>query len=132
MTKIVKLIQSLPDVLSLKPATQKQILDAEIQLRLKFDEEYREYLAAFGAIITGSLELTGITKSEYRNVVALTQQEWALNPKVPHTMYVVENAYIDGIFIWQDTNGAVYLSKPNSAPFKIAESFSQYLSERTR
>lgn len=74
MSKIVELINSLPDMLPLKPATEVQITDAELQLRVRFADEYKEYLVAFGAIMADGIELTGIAKSEHRNVVSLTKK----------------------------------------------------------
>ena len=132
MKNIVTVINSLSDVLPLKPATAIQIADAELQLRVSFADEYKEYLAAFGAIMADGLELTGIAKSEHRNVVSLTKREWKLNPKVPHVMYVVENTCIDGIIIWQDTNGLIYQTKPNMDVKQIAMSLADYISERSK
>ena len=60
MKNIVEIIGSLPDLLPLKPATSIQITDAELQLRISFANEYKEYLAAFGAIMADGIELTGI------------------------------------------------------------------------
>ena len=131
MSKIVELINSLPDMLPLKPATKVQITDAELQLRVRFSDEYKEYLAAFGAIMADGIELTGISKSEHRNVVSLTKKERELNPKVPNTMYVIENTCVDGIIIWQDTAGFVYQTMPTSAPKKIASSLRKYILDRT-
>ena len=73
MKNIVEIIGSLSDLLPLKPATSIQITDAELQLRISFANEYKEYLAAFGAIMADGIELTGIAKSEHRNVVAQTK-----------------------------------------------------------
>lgn len=131
MTKIVDLISSLPDMLPLKPATEVQITDAELQLRVRFADEYKEYLKAFGAIMADGIELTGIAKSEHRSVITLTKKEWELNPKIPHTMYVIENTCVDGIVIWQDTMEVVYQTNPNSAPIKIADSLQDYIVNRT-
>lgn len=64
MKDIVTIIKSLSDLLPLKPATSTDITDAEIRLRVSFAEEYKEYLAAFGAIMADGVELTGIAKSE--------------------------------------------------------------------
>ena len=130
MANIIELINSLPDMLPLKPATEVQITDAELQLRISFANEYKEYLSAFGAIMADGIELTGIAKSEHRNVVSLTKKERELNPKVPNTMYVIENTCVDGIIIWQDTAGIVYQTQPNSAPKKIASSLEEYLSNQ--
>ena len=117
-------------MLHLKPATKVQITDAELQLKVSFADEYKEYLAAFGAIMADGMELTGIAKSEYRNVVSLTKKERELNPKVPNTMYVIENTCIDGIIIWQDTEGAVFQTTPTSAPKKVASSLREYILNR--
>lgn len=130
MKKIVDLINSLPEMLSLKPATKVQITDAELQLRVRFADEYREYLEAFGAIMANGIELTGIAKSEYRNVVSLTKKERELNYKVPNTMYVLENICVDGIIIWQDTAGIVYQTYPGTEPVKIASSLYKYITNR--
>ena len=127
MSKIVDIINELPELLSLKPATEVDVGDAEIRLRVRFNEEYKEYLLTFGAIVADGIELTGIAKSEHRDVVAQTKQERELNPKVPNTMYVIENTGVDGIIIWQDTTGAIYQSSPNVEPRKIADSLSDYL-----
>lgn len=129
---IVSLINSLSDLLSLKPATAIQITDAELQLRVSFANEYKEYLSAFGAIMADGIELSGIAKSEHRNVIALTKKEWELNSKVPHTMYVVENTCVDGIVIWQDTNGMIYQTSPNSEPKQIASTLYDYVTNRTK
>lgn len=132
MKNIVDVINSLPDLLSLKAATPMQITDAELQLRVSFSNEYKEYLSTFGAVMADGIELSGIAKSEHRSVVSLTKKEWELNPKVPHTMYVIENTCVDGIIIWQDKNGFIYQTNPNSTPKKIATSLTEYIITQTQ
>lgn len=132
MKNIVEIINSLSNLLPLKPATSIQITDAELQLRISFANEYKEYLAAFGAIMADGIELTGITKSEHRNVVAQTKSGWKLNTKIPHNMYVIENTHVDGIIIWQDTNGLIYQSSPSSDAKQIARSLAEYISDQTK
>ena len=132
MTKIVDLMKSLPDMLPMKPATEAQITDAELQLRVRFSEEYKEYLRAFGAVIADGIELTGIAKSEHRSVVSLTKKERELNSKVPNTMYVIENTCVDGIIIWQNTEGTVYQTLPETSPTKIASSLYEYIMTRVK
>lgn len=131
MSNIVEVINSLPELLKLKAAKPKQITDAESQLNVSFSNEYKEYLSEFGAIMADGIELSGIATSEHRNVVSLTKNEWDLNPKVPHNMYVIENTCVDGIIIWQDTTGVVYQTNPNCAPKKIADSLQDYIVNRT-
>ena len=132
MKNIVDLINTLPGMLPLKSATEVQITDAELQLRVRFADEYKEYLKAFGAIMADGIELTGIARSEYRNVVSLTKKERELNSKVPNTMYVIENTCVDGIIIWQDTAGIVYQTSPGTEPLKIASSLYEYITNHVR
>lgn len=133
MTKIIELINSLPDLLPLNGATETEITDAELQLGVRFADEYKKYLAEFGAIMADGIELTGISKAEHRNVVSLTERERELNPKVRHlAMYVIENTCIDGIIIWQDTAGSIYRTIPNGEPAKIASSLYEYITQATR
>ena len=127
---IVEVIKALPELIALKPATFEQINDAENELKLHFAEEYKDYLKEFGSIIALGFELSGIAKSAHRNVVSLTKQERELNPKVPCTMYVIENTCIDGIIIWQDTDGLIYKTRPNGKPVIIANSLAEYVGSR--
>lgn len=129
---IINVINSLEKVYKLKPATQNQIAQAETELKLNFAQEYKDYLLAFGLISVGNLELTGISEADYINVVSLTKQERELNPKVPESFYVVENACIDGIIIWQDSKGEIYQTRPNEEPQKIANSLADYILSRTK
>ena len=130
MSKIIEIIKSLPNLLSLKAATSTQITDAELQLRVSFAQEYKEYVSEFGAILADGIELSGIANSEHRSVVTLTKRERELNPNVPNSMYVVENAGIDGIIIWQDSKGIIYQSSPNKQPEQIANSLVEFLENR--
>lgn len=129
MTSIIKTVEALQNLIALTPATDIEISDAELQLCLRFSEEYKTYLAQFGAVIADGIELTGIAKSENRNVVSVTQQEWEFNSQVPHNLYVVENLGIDGIIIWQDSDGVVYQTTPNREPVKVADSLDMYISQ---
>lgn len=129
---IIQVIKALPKMLSLNPITEEQIVDAENQLGLKFSREYREYVAEFGFISAQGIELTGICKAEHVNVISLTQQEWDLNPHVPHNMYVIENTCIDGIIVWQDEKGVVYQTQYDNQPKKIAISLANYILNKTK
>ena len=130
MSNIIQIINELHDFLPLGPATEIEISDAEIQLCIQFANDYKEYLTEFGAVIADGIELTGIAKSEHRNVVSVTVKERELNSNVPLNLYVIENIGIDGIIIWQDKKGDIYQTTPNNVPKKIAESLSDYLKNR--
>lgn len=132
MSQIVGIIQSLQSYRKAGKPTKADIADAEISLRLSFSDEYKEYLEEFGAVSAFGMELTGIISVEYRNVVLATKEEWSLNSKIPHTMYVVENTCVDGIIIWQDTNGLIYQSSPSSDAKQIATSLGDYILSRTK
>jgi hypothetical protein len=135
MSKIIETIQSLPNLLPLKPATNAEIADAELQLGISFAQEYKEYLRAFGVIMADGIELTGIAKAAHRNVVAVTKQERELDGKIPDSMYVdsmyvIESAGVDGIVIRQDASGVVYQSSPNKPPMETAKSLDDYIGRR--
>lgn len=132
MNKIIETIRGLQNYSRVGNVSDVTITDAEIQLRLRFAKDYREYLAEFGAISAFGMELTGIISVDYRDVVSATKQEWEFNPEIPHTMYVIENTYVDDVIIWQDTNGLIYQSTPYAKPKQIAASLSEYILSRTK
>ena len=129
-TDITTTINSLPDLLSLKKATEEMINSAEEELDLTFADEFKKYLREFGAIIADGIELTGIANSEHRHVVPVTKEAWNLNPNIPHKFYVIEDTHVDGIVIWQEHSGKVYRSAPNSQFVLIANSMKQYIERR--
>ncbi len=116
------------DLVSLKPVGEKEIAKAEKQLNLSFAAEYKEYTAEFGAVCVNGHELTGAVVSNRLDVVSATKHGWEHNPQVPHTMYVIENAGINSIIIWQDASGVVYQSTPNNKPKKVTSSLAEYIS----
>lgn len=60
MLEMIKKIQEAEDYASLGAASKEQIADAENELKLKFSEDYKEYLSTFGAATFCGKELTGI------------------------------------------------------------------------
>lgn len=129
MSAISNTLKSFSDFVSLKAAGEKEIAEAEKQLNLSFASEYKEYTAEFGAAAANGHEITGAVSPKRLNVVAETKRGWEHNPQVPHSMYVIENAGIDGVLIWQDGSGTVYQSAPNRKPVKIAASIAEYILE---
>lgn len=132
MSKITEIIDRLPNLLLLKPADEKAISEAEQTLDIKFSNEYKEYLMTYGAILADGIELTGIAKSDYRNVVEVTKQNWELNSKVSKKLYVIEDTRVDGIVIWQDCEGGIYKTTPNLEPIKIFDNLVDYLESRLK
>lgn len=127
MSKIIETINSLKNLLALKPASEEDVENIEIELALPLSQEYKEYLLKFGAIMADDIELTGFAKSKNRDVVQVTKREWGANKNINHKMYVVESLGIEGIIIWQDVSGAVYESRPNHSVIKIADSLAEYI-----
>ena len=132
MNDIIEVVKGLPKLACVGKIENVDIVDAELQLRLNFAEEYKRYLSEFGAISARRIELTGIIGVDYCNVVTATKQAWELNPQVPHNLYVVENTFIDGVIIWQDASGTIYQTSPGSQPRKIANNLADYLLSRIR
>ena len=75
-------------------------------------------------------ELTGICDKKRLDVVRNTREERELNPFVPDDWYVLENAGIDGIIIWQDKTGRIYQTMPNGQKEYIANSLAEYLDKQ--
>jgi hypothetical protein len=113
MSKFTDLLKSLPDFTPTKGASEKAISKAERELGVEFSDEWREYLSEFGQADVNGHELTGITKTDRLNIVKVTKEERKTNPKISDTYYVIENTGMDGVIIWQDTDGTIYRSKPN-------------------
>ena len=113
------------------PATHDAILEAEKTLGLVFSEEYKQYLSEFGAVTFVGHTLTGISPFPGLNVVLVTQEMREYNPEVKNNLYVIEEAHIDGIVVWQDESGAVYLTAPNQKAQIIADSLADYLADDT-
>lgn len=127
MSDIVKQIQTLPDFFSLAGATEESISEAEKVLRLKFSDEYKEIVRSFGSVSVNGHELTGICQSARLNVICVTLEERELNPSVPLNLYVIEQANIDGIVIWQSATGDVYQSVPGAPMIKLCDSIIEYI-----
>ena len=126
MADIVNLIQQQPSLYVMIGAPEKEINQAEQTLGLHFSADYRAYIAAFGAVSFAGHELTGICKSNRLNVVTVTLSERS-NITVPANWYVLEQANIDSIVLWQSSDGTVYATAPNSKPKKVASSLSEYI-----
>ena len=124
--KIIKLMQEQPAFHARSAASNEEITAVENVLGLRFAQDYREYVATFGAASFAGHELTGICKSARLNVVTVTMEERD-NMVVPADWYVLEQANIDGIVVWQNSAGAIYQTVPNTNPKKLCESLAEYI-----
>lgn len=126
MADIVKLIQEQPDLYVLDGASEEEIAQSERVLDLRFDTNYRRYTATFGAASFAGHELTGVCKSKRLSVVNVTIAE-RNNTKVPPDWYVLEQANIDGIVLWQNSEGTIYQTEHNTKPKKLCDSLEEYI-----
>ena len=90
---------------------------------LKFSDEYRKYLARYGVASANGHEFTGICASSRLNVVDVTISERINNPNIQMDYYVVEQANIDRIVIWQSQTGEIYQSAPKMKTIMVAFHF---------
>ena len=127
MADFISTLSSLPDFHALAGASEEQIAQAERALSLRFADDYRQYVCAFGAVSAAGHERTGICASKRLNVVEVTLSARAVQPAVPQDWYVLEEANIDGIVVWQSGTGEVFQTQPGAEPVKLAASIREYL-----
>lgn len=129
MSAITEKLSSMKSFKARTPATNEQIKIAEINLGLSFAKEYKEYLAKFGCASVYGHEFTGLCKSSRLNVVNVTVEQRRLNTNIPFSWYVIEQANIDDIVIWQNESGEVYMTSPNCPAIKVAENLLEYITK---
>lgn len=127
MTEIIPKLRSFSAFHALSGASAEQISDAEEALALRFADDFREYLLAFGIASAGGHEFTGICNSKRLNVVDVTLSERSIHPDIPQDWYVLEEANIDGIVIWQSSTGEIFQTQPGRETIKLADSICDYL-----
>ena len=127
MSQFVEKLKAAPCFVCMKPADSAQIAEAERSLGVHFAKEYKEYVSACGEASIRGHEITGVCASKRLDVVQVTNKARLENPTIPNDMYVVEQANIDGILIWQNETGNVYISKPGVGTKKEAASLCEYL-----
>lgn len=127
MLPIVEKLSTMKNFSGLSPVSVDRIDSVEKQLGMRFANEYRSYVQAYGEASMNGHELTGICDIPRLNVAVVTIEERKYNPAVPIDWYVVEQANIDGIVIWQSSTGEIYQSQPGRGPVLLAGSLSEYI-----
>lgn len=121
------LFSEVPDIIVGKGASQEDIEKAEDILKIIFSSDYREYLKKYGAVLFDGHELTGISKAKQLDVVSVTQEQRKYyTAEDAKDMYVIENLNIDGVIIWQGSDGTIYETQGNRKN-KIYASFAEYI-----
>lgn len=111
----------------LSGVSEGTIKAAEEKLGLRFSEEYKDYLRSCGVAMADGHEFLGLGSSNRLDVVANTLEEREANPGIPANLYVVEQADIDCIVVWQSFSGEVYQSMPGILPVKLCDSLLEYI-----
>ena len=127
MTGIIEALQRKSFLCTRHGADEKAISQAEDILGVHFAEDYREYLKTFGVATYQGHELTGISDVVRLSVVETTLQNRACHAEEYQGWYVIENAEIDEVSIWQSPEGKVYQSSMNMQPRFICSTFSEYI-----
>lgn len=128
--KFSEVIKLMPDYIGSNGRSEEEIKDAEIALGVSFANDYRKYLEEIGLACFDGHELTGLTKTARLNVIDVTQEYREELGNMVSSWYVVEEVGLDGIIIWQSSDGAVYATMSNSKSLKIAESLVEYISAK--
>ena len=130
MSDIIETLKNAPEYIGGAGRTDAEIESAEKQLGVEFAPDYRCYLKEIGLACFDGHELTGICKPARLNVVDVTTTQRELYPEAC-SWYVIEETNVDGIVIWQNVDGKVYITAHNSKPKKIANSIAEYIQTTT-
>ena len=128
MSAVIDLIKSSLDYIGSNGRKEEEIDHAENMLRTHFAEDYRSYLKEIGLACFDGHELTGICKASRLNVVDVTLDERKRCPDAAG-WYVVEQANVDGIVIWQTPSGEVCQTMPGVSTRKICNSLTEYVTK---
>lgn len=126
MSNIIEVIKNAPDYIGGTGRTEEEIRNAEEKLGIKFAPDYREYLKEIGLACYDGHELTGICKSARLNVVDVTIVQRELQPEAG-SWYVIEEANLDGIVVWQKSTGEIFQTVPGQNAKKICNSLEVYV-----
>ena len=127
MESIVRMLKNQPNFYSLQGASEEEVRQAEQALGLSFAEDYRAYVLEYGAASFAGHELTGVCLSHRLNVVNATLLERKCSD-VPGDWYVLEQTNIDGIVIWQTSDGSVFQTASGNNKREINGSLIEYVS----
>lgn len=128
MSNIVEILRASDELIAGKGASNEQIEAAAKALGVTFAEDYRLYLQEFGLAYVSGHELTGIGIIPRNDVVSVTLEKRKLPhvKPIPENWYVLEDTNIDGIVIWQASNGCVFMESPGMIK-QICTSITEYI-----
>lgn len=127
MHSFLEAIRNLPDFYGMSGVPNEEISIAEETLGVKFSKDYKIYLQNIGVMSANGHEVTGICNSKRLNVVHVTEEERKNHPQAQKEWYVIEQANIDGIVVWQNSIGEIYQTGPRVNCIKISNSLLDYM-----
>lgn len=127
MFQVSEMMKAFPDFIGSDGRDEQEIVQAEAELGVFFAKDYREYLKEIGLACFDGCEFTGITDIERLNVVSVTKEQRRVSDPDTKSWYVIEDAGIDGMVFWQDSNGHIYQTSYGSCCKKIADSILEYI-----
>lgn len=127
MKELTDKIKSLPDFYSKDGVSQEVINKAQIELSVKFSTDYIKLLTSFGILSANGHEIIGLGGSDRLNVVDVTKEERTIDPNINQDWYVIEQANIDHIMIWQNQAGEIFQTQPGYGSRRIANTLLEYI-----
>ena len=124
MSNIIETLKNCSDYIGGTGRTEEEIKSTEKQIGVEFASDYRSYLKEIGLACFDGHELTGICNSARLNVSDVTTAQREQYPEAC-SWYVIEQTNIDGIIIWQSSDGIVYQTAPGSRTRKIFNSLTE-------
>lgn len=125
----IERLAGLPGFSGFAPASEAAVAEAESALGLRFSPDFRSALLEYGCIETDNHELTGLIDSKRLNVVRVTKDMRSIYKALGLCSYVIEDTYVDGVIICQDSSGSVFQLDLSGSFKKIASSLVEYLDE---
>lgn len=122
-------LAGLPGFSGFAPASEAAVAEAELALGLRFSSDFRSVLLEYGCIETDGHELTGLIDSKRLDVVRVTKDMRSIYKALGPYSYVIEDTYVDGVIVCQDSSGSIFQLDLSGSLKKIASSLVEYLSE---
>lgn len=127
MYNIINYLQSKGELLTGKAVDEVEIGKVEERLGVRFANDYKKIVSTYGFVCVDGHEITGITNAKRLNVYEVTMKERESLKSDISGLYVIEQANIDDIVIWQSASGVVFQTIGGFAPEKIADGIIDYL-----
>ncbi len=108
-------------------ATFDEIINAESKLMIKFSDEFKVYTKRYSSIVFNGHEIQGVTDNIYFDVIKNTLRNKEVLSKIPDDFYLIEDTGYEGICIWQNQKGEIFMSFIDSSYRKITNSLLEYL-----